>query len=72
MAAMKSTPEREIRHEMGVHHVHVEVIHAVAFELFDVAFEIHQVGAHDRYRYFSFVGLHGVYEISFPQPEGRP
>ena len=54
--------EREVGNEMGVHHIHVEVIHAVAFQLLDVALQIHQIGAHDRNRYFSFFGgLHGVF-----------
>ena len=45
-----------VGNEMGVHHIHVEVIHAVAFQLLDVALQIHQIGAHDRNRYSSFFG----------------
>ena len=59
---IRTSPGAEVGNEMGVHHIHVEVIHAVAFQLLDVALQIHQIGAHDRNRYFSFFGgLHGVF-----------
>ena len=38
--------EGKVRHEMGIHHIHVKPVHAILCKLIYVPAEVHQIGTH--------------------------